>query len=200
MLLWGGVICYLSYTFVIYCFAIHFNRLFVVYCVTLGLSFYSLIYFFLQWNQHEVPAKSIILTKIIAVYFLFISTAFYFLWLTGMLSSIINNTTPDYLNEVGLATNPVHVLDLSIFLPALFITSVLLLRKKALGFILAPVLLVFTILMNITIGALQVIMVQRGVASGYSVLIIMTVLAIFSLILLFYYLKNRQAVPVHNRI
>src|SRR4051812_42515598 len=34
--LWGGVVFYLTYTFVLYCFDVHFNRLFVVYCICLG--------------------------------------------------------------------------------------------------------------------------------------------------------------------
>src|SRR5690242_15740675 len=35
LLLWTGVIFSLIYTFVIYCFALHFNKLFIFYCVTL---------------------------------------------------------------------------------------------------------------------------------------------------------------------
>ena len=190
MLVWGGVLCYLIYTFIIYCFAVHFNRLFVVYCITLGLSFYSFIYFFLQWRQTQLQLKNTLLTKIIAVYFIVISVGFYFLWLSEIIPSAIKNTIPKSLSDVGLTTNPIHVLDLSVFLPALFITSILLFRKKSLGFILAPVLLVFCILMNITIGSLQVIMTQRGVESGFEVTIIMSILAVFSGVLLVYYFKD----------
>ena len=134
--------------------------------------------------------KNTLLTKIIAVYFIVISVGFYFLWLSEIIPSAIKNTIPKSLSDVGLATNPIHVLDLSVFLPALFITSILLFRKKSLGFILAPVLLVFCILMNITIGILQVIMTQRGVESGFEVTIIMSILAVFSGVLLVYYFKN----------
>src|SRR5690349_865282 len=44
-MIWAGVISYIIYTFTIYCFAVHFNKLFLVYCLILGISFYSLIYF-----------------------------------------------------------------------------------------------------------------------------------------------------------
>src|SRR2546428_11243580 len=47
MLFWAGAIFYLIYTYLIYCFDIHFNRLFLIYCLILGLSFYSFIYFLL---------------------------------------------------------------------------------------------------------------------------------------------------------
>lgn len=43
--------------------------------------------------------------------------------------------------DTGLATNPVHVLDLAIFLPAMALAGVLLARRHASGFGLAPVVL-----------------------------------------------------------
>ena len=198
MLVWGGVLCYLIYTFIIYCFAVHFNRLFVIYCINLGLSFYSFIYFFLKWKQTPVRLKSTLLARIIAVYFLIISLGFYFLWLSEIIPSAIQNTIPQSLTDVGLATNPIHVIDLSVILPAFFITSILLFKKKAFGFILVPVFLVFSILMDITIGTLQVIMVQRGIEPGLQVLVLMSILAILSAVLLFYYFKNMKEAHVHD--
>src|SRR4051812_39204236 len=38
--IWGGSVIYLTYTFALYCFDVHFNELFVLYCICLGLSFY----------------------------------------------------------------------------------------------------------------------------------------------------------------
>jgi hypothetical protein len=131
-----------------------------------------------------------LLTKIIAVYFLIISIGFYFLWLSEIIPSVIKNTIPESLTNVGMATNPIHVLDLSIFLPAFFITGILLFRKQASGFTLTPVFLIFCILMNITIATLQVMMIQRGIESGLAVTIVMSILAIFNGILLVDYLKN----------
>jgi len=43
--IWSGVVLYLTYTFTIYCFDVHFNKLFLVYCLGLGFSFYSLVFF-----------------------------------------------------------------------------------------------------------------------------------------------------------
>lgn len=45
---WAAVNAYLLYTFMIYSTAVHFNRMFLVYCISLGLSFYSLAWFFLM--------------------------------------------------------------------------------------------------------------------------------------------------------
>src|SRR6202521_6257515 len=42
-LVWGGVLLYLLYAYVIYAFDVHFNSLFLVYVAILGLSFYALV-------------------------------------------------------------------------------------------------------------------------------------------------------------
>src|SRR5262245_26042156 len=50
-LVWGGVVLYVAYTFVLYCFDVHFNSLFFFYCIALGLSFYACLYFALQKDK-----------------------------------------------------------------------------------------------------------------------------------------------------
>jgi len=190
-LLWGGVLIYLVYTFTIYCFDIHFNRLFIVYCFTLGLSFYSFIYFlFLQLKQAIPELKNSLPGRITAIYFLVISIGFYFFWLSDIIPPAIQNKIPKTLIDVGLPTNPVHVIDLSLFLPALFITAILLLQKKPFAYIFVPVFLVFFILMDITIGTLIIVMKIKGLQADLSVTIAMGILSVWSAILLTWFLKK----------
>lgn len=185
--IWGGALLYLIYTFVIYSFDVHFNKLFLVYCFTLGLSFYGFIIFI-----YLITKKSLItvqindkLRKITGLYFIIISVMFYFLWLSEILPDIFIGDTPKILLETGLITNPVHVLDISILLPGLFITGILVLKKSNIGFLLTPVLLTFFILMDITIGVLIFIMKQRGLEGDFTISAIMAILALFSAILLY---------------
>ena len=42
-LIYGGILFYIMYSFIIYCFGVHFNQLFLLYCITLGLSLYGFI-------------------------------------------------------------------------------------------------------------------------------------------------------------
>jgi hypothetical protein len=115
-LLRSGVNFYLIYTYAIYCFDLHFNSLFIVYCLIPGLSFYPLLYFlFSQINEpvvKEIYTK--IVMKIIAVYFVIISRLFYFLWLSEIVPAMIHHEIPKGVIETGLFTNPVQVLDMSI--------------------------------------------------------------------------------------
>lgn len=169
--IWGGINLYLVYTYVIYSFDIHFNRLFPVYCLVLGLSFYSFLFFIYlsikkRLGNLNINTNSVRLTS---GYFLTIACMFAFLWMSQIVPAVILHTVPAELIDTGLITNPVHVLDLAIFLPSLFITSVLLLAKNPLGILFAPVLLVFCVLMSLAIACLIYAMSAAGSGAGYTV-------------------------------
>ena len=187
--IWAGTLLYLVYTFVIYCFDVHFNNLFYFYCLCLGLSFYSLVYFLygeaLSANTEINKPSSY--TRTIGVYFIAISIVFYALWLSDVATAIFYDTLPKGLVEVSLPTNPVHVIDLAIILPAFAVTGILILRKKRFGFLLAPLMLVFTLLMNLTIAGLNIVMLSRGLEFNLIITIVMLGLAIFSFFLLLSY-------------
>src|SRR5688572_6955962 len=57
-MLWGGVMFYLTYTFVIFCFDVHFNKLFLLYCVELGLSAYGTLFFLLECRKRSLNGMS----------------------------------------------------------------------------------------------------------------------------------------------
>jgi len=194
LLLWSGVVVYLIYTFVLFCFAVHYNHLFILYFLALGLAFYAFLYFLLsQINEptvtrfsEKVPVKSV------GIYLIILSGSFYLLWLSEIISSLINNTTPVSIAETGLITNPVHALDLSVVLPGLMIIALLLLKRKPLGLLLVPAALTFGILMDITIGFLALAMKMKGMKSDISITIVMGVIALFTLFLLIRYLASIQ--------
>ncbi len=190
--IWPGIVLYLTYTFVIYCFAVHFNILFVVYCICLCLSFYSFLYFLLsnykQYKTTSFEGKPVF--RITGIYFIIIAVIFYLLWLAEIIPSVVYHTTPQSVSDAGLFTNPVHVIDLSVVLPAIFISGIILLKKRAAGLFLAPMMLTFLILMDITIVTLVVVMKTRGLGDSLVPAIIMSVLTILSLALLILFLRN----------
>ncbi|HEU5289160.1 MAG TPA: hypothetical protein VFU05_00875 [Cyclobacteriaceae bacterium] len=193
MLLVAGVSLYLIYAFVIYAFDVHFNSLFFFYCLALGLSFYFFMYILSKLVSERTQLKTTkTIRKVIGTYFIVIAIIFYFLWLSEIIPASIANHAPASLMEVGLPTNPVHVLDLSIILPAILITGILLLKDKKMGHILTPIMLVFFVLMDITIGALNSMMLQNGLAGSITITVIMGALALLSFGLLMAYLSNQN--------
>jgi len=198
MAVWGGTVFYLAYSFTIYCFNIHFNRLFILYCLCLGFSFYSTLYFLVTAYKEQFffrPGKNSG-TSYISIYFILIASLFYILWLAEIIPANLRNTIPNSLEETGLVTNGVHVLDLAIVLPAIVITGISLLKRKLIGFILTPLLLVFFVLMDITIAFLQYLMQKKGLAEQLSVMYVMLLLALTSsLLLVLFYRKSKTGSP-----
>ncbi|GAB4287908.1 MAG: hypothetical protein Kow0098_05080 [Ignavibacteriaceae bacterium] len=192
VMLWAGGMVYTLYTFTIYCYAINFNSLFLVYCAVLGISFYSLLLFLLSYNIYSQKLNIKKNTPITGIFLIIIAIVFSLLWLSEIITAVINGEKPEQLVETGLMVNPIHVNDLSVLLPAFLMTGIFLLKRKSTGLIFTPVLLSFSVLMNITIATLVVLMNNYQVETSYTVAFIMLALTLISLILLISYLRNME--------
>lgn len=192
MLPWSGTLLYIVYTFIIFCFDVHFNSLFIVYCLILGLSLYAAAWAFYTLIKRNIVAESnnTMISKATGIFFTVIAVVFYGVWLAEIIPGMIRGEIPTSLIETGLITNPVHVLDLSVFLPATFIIGILLLKKRAAAFLVTPVLLFFFILMNITIGCLALLMYKKGITEDMSLAVVMMVLTVISIVLLVFNLQH----------
>jgi hypothetical protein len=189
-LLWAGGIAYTIYTYTIYCFDVHFNNLFLVYCAILGLSIYLLIWFVYSHRKtfrYRLTGKAT--GAVTAIYFMLTAVLFALLWLSEILAAILTDRVPASLGEGGFFTNPVQVIDLAVCLPGLFIAGLLLLRRQKPGLILAPVLLTFMLLMHLTVGVLAILTDPNKTIGA--VALTMFGLAAFSSVLLVLHLRTK---------
>lgn len=194
-LMWPGTVLYLIYTFVIYCFNVRFNSFFIGYCLILGLCIYSLLLFlYAEVRKTDRPDEQHSWAfRITAIYFCITGALFYFVWLSDITPAIRAHTIPSGILKAGLATNPVHVIDLSVILPLFIITGILLWHKKQAGYLLSAPLLFFTILMDLTIIYLNVIM-----GNSIVLICIFTALSLVSLIL-FIFLARHFGIVARER-
>jgi hypothetical protein len=192
----GGLLLYTAYSFVIYAFAMHFTTLFLVYCTLLGSSTFALVDLISAlrgedrgpWYDGRAPIR------ITAATLIGIAGIFGVLWLMQIVPALVTCTDPAGLEEVGLAANPVHVLDLSLLLPAMIVVGVALLRRRSFGDVLAPILLTFAVMMAIAIGGMVAMMHVRGLALDITPTIVMAVVAVWclgTLIALLRHLRSR---------
>jgi len=160
LFIFGSCVLILIYNFTIYCFAVHFNSLFLIYCAILGLSFYSFIYvFYKSWSHYKNHLQDLHLpVKSLRAFLIILTCVFSFLWLREDITSTLLSVPSVTLTEAGLFTNPVHVLDLAIFLPGFCIVAYLLKKDNSLGKLLIPYILGFCFLMFMNIAALLVLM------------------------------------------
>ena len=192
ILIFNGIIFYILYSFFIYSFGVHFNNLFLLYCLILGSSLYIFIITVTELSGTDIKYlfSEKIPLKTIAIYFIVIAAMFYLLWLKDIIPAILNNTVPKSVSDNGLLVNPVHVLDISVALPGLIITAVLLLKKHNLGFIFAPVLLVFLIILTVALIGMLIMMQIKGINEDISPAVIFGALSVISIILLTKYLNS----------
>jgi hypothetical protein len=194
LLMWGGTVTYVVYTFLIYCFSVHFNVLFLAYCLVLGLAVFSLLWFTVTQLRAPMVSKPVSrgVARITGIYFIAISVGFYMLWLADVIPAVLSNQVPNEVIEAGLMTNPVQAIDLSVFLPLIFVAGIISIRANPLVVILIPVLLIFLVLMDITICALTIVMGQNGLGGSPVVALASGILAVLSMVLLIVFVSSNS--------
>jgi hypothetical protein len=190
--IFGGTLFYILYSFVIYAFGVHFNRLFLLYCLILGLSFYLFVIFLHQLGRSDVgswfgPGTPV---RPLGIFMIAVAAIFYLLWFKDTVPAILQNTVPSTVSDYGLLVNPVHVIDMAIALPGLLITAILLMKKHRLGYILTPVLMVFVIILAVALAAMVVVLKLKNISEDASIAATFVVLAGISGLFLVLFLKN----------
>lgn len=180
-LLLGGALLYLTYSYALYTFDVHFNALFLLYCMVLGLSFWMLVGTVIRSvlaGGDPLPARAPV--RLAGGVLIAQGVAFYLLWLSEDVPALLAGQAPASLAEVGLPTNAVHVLDMAIVLPAMIAAGVALLRRRALGATAAAVMLSFAVLMAVAIGGMVVVMQLRRIGSSLGPAVAMAIAATVS--------------------
>lgn len=167
-LLLAGILVYTLYSLALYAFFMHFGPLFLVYTWGLGLAFYATAALGFALHRAEVeawvdPGAPVRLPGWVS---LLIGVLYSALWLQEAVPAILSGRVPRSVTEAGLVTNPVHVLDLGVVLPAFIVAGVALLRRRALGYWLAPTMLTFGVLMDVALIAMVVSMRAQRLAAG----------------------------------
>jgi hypothetical protein len=190
--IYGGTVFYFLYSYVIYSLGIHFNSLFLLYCIILGLSVYSFILIVHELSKRDITDwfKPKVPVRTTGIYLLFVSVMFYFLWLKELIPAVMNNTIPKSVSDYNLLVNPVHVIDIAFALPGLIISAVLLMKKNRFGYILTPISLVFVIILAVALAAMVLMVKIRDLSDEGSVAVIFVVLTVISAVFLFLFLKN----------
>ena len=170
-LLWLGVLTFTVYNYVIYTFSVPFGPLFLLWVAVLGLSLYALIGGIAVVNHESVKSSftSRRVITLVAWFLLVVAVLFSLLWLSEDVPALLSGNTPQSVIDMALPTNPVHILDLAFFLPAVIITGVLLLKQKSLAYTVAPAFIVFLILTGIPILITPVVQTARGTPAAWGV-------------------------------
>jgi hypothetical protein len=168
LLVWLGLLLYIVYSYVLYAFDVHFNRLFLFYVAALACAFYACVGAILTLDHRRLAAAfpSETPTRAMTVLLVAVGVLFAALWLADIVPALTSGRAPASVDEVGLPVNPIHVLDLAFALPGLIAVGALVHRRHPIGMLLAVPCATFLIVMGIAIVAMAWVMRARGVPSG----------------------------------
>jgi hypothetical protein len=179
-LAWLGTLAYTVYTYAIYAFAVHFGPLFLVYVAVFGLSVWAFIsgLAILEPRHLRAAFTGAPGAGYVSLFLMVVAGAFALMWLAQDLPAMLDNRSSQELRDTGLLTNPVHVLDLALFLPAAALAGVLLRRRAAWGYLLAPVVLTAMAAISGGIVAVVVVSVARDLGGSLVVAAVIGVLGV----------------------
>ncbi len=190
-LLLGGALLYSAYLFVTFGFAVHFGPWFLVYCAELGLTFYALTGLLVAFHDADVRTwfSGRAPVRVAGSFLVLLALVFYWLWLSEDVPALVAGTVPKSLVDAGLLTNPVHVIDLGIVLPALLGAAIALVRGRSFGYYLAPIALGFIVLQSAAIAGMVAELARLDPASDISAVWFLGAMALLAAAVLWAFLR-----------
>lgn len=189
-LIWLGTLLYLVYAYIVYAMAVHFNVLFLVYVAVLGLSGYAVIFSVNGLRARRLTHPGGARRGFAAWVLIGTGLLFGLLWLGELVPALLSGQVPASLQEAGLWVNPIHVIDLSMVLPAFVLTGAAALKGRAQGlFWLAP-WLTFSVLMGASIVAAMLQMALAGFASTLVPTVMVSAVVVLSALAAWRYLRG----------
>lgn len=193
-LLLTGAIGYILYTYLSMSMLTAFNPLFLVYVALFSLSLFSFIICLLSFDLASLPMhfKPNLPVGWIAG-FLFLVAGFLSLaWLGRALTPYLQNLPPALDNGTTMV---IQAMDLGMIMPMAVLAGVLLLRRSALGYLLASVFITKAITLGLAISAMVANMIRAGTPEAAGIAIPFLVITAAAMIMAVVLLRNVREQP-----
>lgn len=186
----AGALGYFLVTYSMYIFICMYNRLFLIYVALISFSFFAFILTLMSFEIDKMNSyfKEKTPVKFVGRVLLFASGVVGLLWLSTTLPTLINGTIPVALEH--LTTLPVQAIDLAFFLPSTFIGGMLIIKRKAMGYLLAPVATIFLVLIMVALFSKGVSMTIAGFEGTVPLMVMTFILDLFALSSTIFILRN----------
>jgi len=189
-LCWLGALAFTAYNYAIYAFSIHFGPLFLAWVAVLGFSLFSLIGGLAVLQGHRLDDRlGVGGTGWVGWFLMAVAVLFALLWLSEIVPDVLAGRPSTSAADWRVPTNPVHVLDLAFFLPAVFASGLATLRHHWLGHATAAGQLSFLALTCLPVLVTPVVAQVRGHTPAWSAVAPVGVLLIATLLVLWRFLR-----------
>lgn len=163
-LLLGGTLAYFLYNGVSMAFGAAYNSLFLLYTALFSASLFAFVLSLASIDLDALPAhvSEHMPRRGIAVFLFVAGLLTSVVWLSDILVSLTQGRVPELL--AGYTTMVTYVIDLGVIVPAALLSGFLLLRRAALGYLLAPSLLLLCAMIGAIVVGQTLMQLSAGVA------------------------------------
>ncbi len=188
----SGILAYFLYNYGSIALGAAYNNLFLVYLALFSASLYAFVLSLMSFDLAALPSRFALRLprRGIGIYLIISGLILLLIWLMlSILPGLLEGKAPP---EVASYTTVItFVVDMGVVAPALILAGILLLRRRPLGYLLASMLLVFTVALGIPLLAMGIAQFLAGLTAigqfiGFTVsFAILTLFAIwFTIVLL----------------
>lgn len=193
--LWVGTLLYMVYTFLNFCFHGYSDSLYFFYCVILGLSVFSSVYGICSLRNQHFKTADKTLSTVTGSYLIATALLVCGTWLAEVTPPASHLTIPEGLEVLGLFTGSAQAVDFALFLPVVFLSGIFVLKRSKVGKVMAPVVLTFMTLLDLTILIVMASFRSEDVDRDLFLLLMMAGKTVISASLLTLHLRANKRVP-----
>jgi hypothetical protein len=188
-LLMTGTLGFFLYTYMSMSMLAAYNALFLVYVALFTLSLYAFILSLLSFDLADLPRHfSPQLPRGWIAGVLFAGGGFLFLaWASRIVGPMLQGQLPALENTTTLV---IQTMDLSLIVPLMILSGVLLLRRSAWGYLLASVAVLKGLTMALAVSSMGINMILAGVPDSLVILIPFLILTLLNLVTAVLLLRN----------
>ncbi len=156
-IVWLAALGYILYNAIFFAFAVAFNPLFLVYIAVLSLALWSLVALLMALDVATLRAHFTehLPIRTIALYLILTTALFALTWLRDIIPALVSGSTPVSLGGTKMLTNPIQVVDFAAGFPLTVLAAVWLWQRKAWGYALAGLFLVYGVIEAISVATDQ---------------------------------------------
>ena len=164
-----------------------YNLFYLVYLAIFALSFWALVYSLAGFRSEKfknLRLKSAMLYTT-AISSIVIAVIFIFLWVVSLLPLMQEHRRIDYLYSI-------YILDLGFVMPAFLITAIMSLKRKPLGTLMAPAMMIVGFFVIFPLGLNELAKPAFGMPMNYGSMLVSFLFSIYMLAIAFFQLRLIQ--------
>lgn len=196
-LLLSGTLCYFLYTYVSYTFLWMYNPMFLIYVILMSTCFFAFVLTMMCFDMDRFSTyfNEKMPVKFFSGFLFFLATVLLIMWLGIIISPLINNTFPVALEHY--TTLVIQAMDLAFVVPTAILAGVLLLKRKAYGYLLASIITIKGLSMSTVIMAMLISQILAGLEIGLAVIVVFAIINLLMIYFMILIMKNIKEPTKH---